>query len=179
MEGITYPPLGFVVEVGESHRGKSKDECTSQMEWNCISKARVKRDFSPYSSLSDSRRHCERRSKARLGVLGSSPCHATNNLRNPWFFCLSSLISRMARLPRWSLISFLALELCASMWWLTKIIKKGARLGEKSNKFYFGKAEFEFLWYILCQWQELLESGSLVLGWNWEWRFGSLSITGN
>ena len=32
MEGLTYSPLGFVVEVGESHRGTSRDECISQME---------------------------------------------------------------------------------------------------------------------------------------------------
>lgn len=32
MEGLTYSPLRFVVEVGESHGGTSGDECISQME---------------------------------------------------------------------------------------------------------------------------------------------------
>lgn len=32
MEGFTCSPLGIVVEVGERHRGMSRNECTGQME---------------------------------------------------------------------------------------------------------------------------------------------------
>lgn len=32
MEDLTYSPLGFVVVVGESHRGTNREECISQME---------------------------------------------------------------------------------------------------------------------------------------------------
>ena len=40
MEGLTYSPLGFVVEVGESCGGTSRDDCISQMEQrDCISRA--------------------------------------------------------------------------------------------------------------------------------------------
>lgn len=89
MEGLTCSPLRFVVGVGESHKGTSRNECTDQMERECISNARVKRvlslsvSLSFFLSLSRKQWDGERRSKVKLQDLGCNPCHATNDLCIP------------------------------------------------------------------------------------------------
>lgn len=88
----------------------------------------------------------DRRSKVKLQDLGSSPCHATNHLSisGHWLGFPASVPSSIEWLvwARWSEI-FFSFRICASVWWLTKITEEGARLQEKKNEFYFGKAEFE------------------------------------
>lgn len=103
MEGLTRSPPGIAVEVGESHRATSRNECTSRMERRLHKRSKGRKQFL-FLSLS----HTAEGSGMGKGAPAWSgehwdlvlaiPLTACATLDSHVVFCLSSLIYTMARL---------------------------------------------------------------------------------